>query len=186
MRVDLFSTIHKAVRSLLFELSADVARLDVTSTAAVDGLCHRVDRVLAFLDEHAGIENTFIVPLLHELAPELAADLAREHRALDAVQIEVALAADAVAIADLSTRPVAGAHLVRVVNHLVAVQLIHMNREETEVNYVLWDGRTDTDLVALRGAMTQSLPNERRAEWMAIMLPALSPVEQRLIGGARV
>src|SRR5690606_6484439 len=134
MRVDLFSTIHKGLRAMLFELSAETARTDVTSTAAVDALVARVERVLAFLDEHAHVEDTFVMPELRALDPLLADELAADHRGLDAVQTEVSLAAEALALADLSQRTRAGAQLLRVVNHLVAVHLLHMNREETEVN----------------------------------------------------
>jgi hypothetical protein len=186
MRVDLFSTIHKGIRALLFELAAEAARADVTSTSAVDALCERVERVIAFLDEHAGLEDRFVIPQVRELDPDLAAELGRDHRALDAVQTEVALAADAVSLADLSQRPVAGAQLVRVINHLVAVQLLHMNREETEVSATLWAGRDDAALSALRAAMAGSLPRERLAAWMSIVTPALNPVEQRLVGGTPV
>jgi hypothetical protein len=185
-RVDLFSTIHKGIRALLFELAGEAARADVTSTATVDALCGRVEWVLAFLDEHAQLEDRFVIPEVRALDPDLGEELARDHRALDAVQTEVALAAEAVSLADLSQRPVAGAQLVRVVNHLVAVQLLHMNREETEVNATLWAGRDDAALARLRASMAGSLPKERFAEWMAIVTPALNPVEQRLVGGSPV
>jgi hypothetical protein len=186
MRVDLFSTIHKGVRALLFELSTEAARLDVNSTPAVDALVARVERVLGFLEEHAHTEDTYILTELRALDPLLADELACEHRALDAAQTEVALAAEAVALADLSQRPVAGTRLVRVVNHLVALHLLHMNREETEVNAALWAGRGDAELAALREALRGGLSRERYAEWIAVVTPAMNPVERRLVAGAAV
>jgi hypothetical protein len=182
MRVDLFTTIHKGIRALLFDLAADAARADVSSTAAVDALADTVERVLAFLEEHAHIEDTFIIPELRALDPDLAEEIARDHRGLDAVQTEVALAADALSLADLSQRPVAGAQLVRVINHLVAVHLLHMNREETEILATLWAGRDDATLAALRGRMAGSLPRERFVAWMAVVRPALNPTELALAG----
>jgi hypothetical protein len=182
MRVDLFSTIHKGIRAQLFELAADAARVDVSSTPAVDALADKVERVLEFLDEHAGLEDRFVIPELRALDPDLADSLAHDHRALDAVQTEVGLAADALSLADLSQRPVAGAQLVRVLNHLVAVQLLHMNREETEVNATLWAGLDDAALASLRTRMAGSLPRERFAEWMAIVRPALNPTEITMAG----
>jgi hypothetical protein len=177
MRVDLFITIHKGLRAQLFELAADAARVDVTSTPAVDAIADKVERVLAFLDEHASLEDRFVIPQVRALDPDLADELARDHRALDAVQTEVGLAADAISLADLSQRPLAGAQLARVINHLVAVQLLHMNREETEVNATLWAGLDDATLAGLRAAMAGSLPRERFAEWMAIVRPTLNPTE---------
>ena len=34
--------------------------------------------------------------------------------------------------------------------------------------------------------LSLGLPGHHGIEWMAIMMPALNPVEQRLVGGARV
>jgi hypothetical protein len=173
--------IHKGIRSMLFDLARAAGRADVTSTAAVDELVGHIDRVIAFLDEHAKVENQFVVSEIRALDPLLADELAAEHRGLDVVQREVQLAADALALTDLAQRPVAGAQLARIVNHLVAVQLIHMNREETEVNATLWAGRDDTYLMALRTRMAGSLPSDRFAAWRALVEPALNPVERRVL-----
>ena len=156
MRVDLFSLIHKAVRTLLFELSIEAGRVDLTSTAAIDDLAGRIDRVLQFLDEHARIEETYVVPALRNLDELLAEELAVEHRALEVVQIEVERSIVALEQADLAARVSAGANLLRVINHLVSVQLVHMNREETEIMATLSAGLKDPDLGALRIRMAES------------------------------
>lgn len=179
MRVDLFSTIHKGVRAMLFDLSRTAARTDVTSTALVDELVDHVDRVLGFLDEHAGLEDQFIFPAVRRLDPLLADELAADHRGLEVVQREVELAADALALTDLSQRPLVGAQLIRVINHFVAVQLLHMNREETEVNATLWAGLSDVELGTLRATIGASIPADRAALWRVILEPALNPVERR-------
>jgi hypothetical protein len=185
-RVDLFTVIHKGIRSLLFDLARDAARVDLTSTHAVDGLVARIERTLGFLDEHARLEDTHMFSALRALDADLADELAEEHRALEVVQLEVERAADALALAQLSARPDAGAHLARTINHLVAVQLIHMNREETEVSACLWAGYTDEQLIAIRTRLKDTLTAERYAEWMAIVAPALNPVEHRLVIGTAV
>jgi len=185
MRVDLFTTIHKGVRTLMFDLSRAASRADITSTVAIDELVEHIDRVMTFIDEHAKLEDQFVIPAVRALDPLLADELAYDHRGLDAVQREVQLAADALALTDLSQRPTAGAQLVRVINHFVAVHLLHMNREETEVNATLWAGRSDLELGALRAQIAGSLPTERRALWAQILEPAMNPVERRQLGGVR-
>ena len=179
-RVDLFTVIHKGLRALLFDLSRDAARIDLTSTHAVDGLVATIERTLGFLDEHAHVEDTY---LASSLDPGLAAELAADHRALEVVQLEVQRAADALALAELSARAEQGAHLARVINHLVAVQLVHMNREETELNAVLWAKFSDAELIAIRNRVKSTQTAERQAEWTKIVGPALNPVERRLMIG---
>lgn len=186
MRVDLFTIIHKGIRALLFDLSREAARIDVTSTHAIDGLVARVERTLGFLDEHARIEDTHVMPALRARDAALANEVDAEHRALEVVQLEVERAADALALAQLSNRDEAGAHLARTINHLVAVQLIHMNREETEVIASLRAGYRNDELLLLQSRARQMLGPARHAEWMQIVAPALSPVEQRLVIGNTV
>ena len=186
MRVDLFSMIHKAVRSVLFELSLEAARVDLTSAAAIDALAARIDNALQLLDEHARVEEMFVMPALRALDELLADELAAEHRALEVVQIEVERATAALEQADLATRSEAGASLIRLINHLVSVQLVHMNREETEVMASLWAGMKDPDLGSLRVRMAESLPAERRLAWRSLLEASISPVERRLVLGAPV
>lgn len=184
MRVDLFSVIHKGLRSQLFELSLETARVDLTQTCAIDALVAKVEAVLGLLDEHAHHEDTHMFPILRRSEPTLANELEAEHRANEVLQIEVERAADALALADLSARPAKGAQLVRVVNHLIAMQLVHMNREETEVQAALWAAFDDRELAMLRTRVIESIPPARHAEWMKILAPALSPMERQHAIGA--
>lgn len=183
MRVDLFTTIHKAVRALLFELAADAARVDLRSAAAIDALVARVEHVIDLLDEHAHQEDAHVISVVRTIAPELAGSLASDHRALDVVAIEVERTAHLLAQAEPAQRPAAGAQLARLVNHLVAVQLVHMGREETEVNEALWGALDDLELAAVRARILGGMPAARTDEWRSLMAPALSPMERQLVLG---
>jgi len=183
MRVDLFTTIHKAIRADLFDLAREAARCDLRSTEDVDALVAHVERTVGYLEEHAHHEDNHILGAVRTVAPELAASLAQDHRALDVVAIEVERAAHALATAGAAERPAAGAQLARLVNHLVAVQLVHMNREETEVNDALWGSLGDPELAEIRGRILGGIPAERMVEWRALMAPALSPVERAAVIG---
>jgi hypothetical protein len=185
-RVDLFTMIHKGLRALLFDLAREAARVDPTSNQAVDGLVARLERALGFLTEHAALEDAHVLAALRAVDEGLAGELASDHRSLEVVQLEVERAADALALAQLSARPAAAAHLGRLINHLVAVQLIHMNREETEVSARLWAGYSDDELIGLRTRLRDAIPADRYAEWMRIVGPALNPVEHRLVIGSAV
>jgi hypothetical protein len=61
---------------------------------------------------------------------------------------------------------------------LAAEHLVHMQREERDVNRSLWAHRTDEELRALHGRIVGSIPPERNAEWLGLILPALSLPER--------
>jgi hypothetical protein len=185
-RVDMFTMIHKGLRALLFELAAEAARVDPSSTAAIDALCAKIERVLGFFDEHAALEDAHAFVALRTVAPALASSLAAEHRTLDLAQREVEHAAELLALAPLAARGEAAAQLARRVNRMTSAHLAHMDREETEANGALWDALDDAELGEVRRRLISAIPPPRYAEWMAMVAPALDPVERRRVVGGTV
>lgn len=185
-RVDLYTTIHKAIRAQLFDVATEAARVDLRSTVAVNLLAERVARVLGFLEDHAHHEDTHVLPAVHAVAPEVATSLDIEHRMLDGIQAEVAAAAAALVRAEPAHRAASGLALMRQLNRLIAAHLSHMGREETEANAALWCGYDDAALGGIQGRLIGSIPAARMAEWQEIMMPALNPVERALVTGGAV
>lgn len=182
-RVDLFTTIHKGIRALLFEAALDTARVDLSITCEVDELVAKIERMLGFLEEHARLEDAEIVPAVRVVDPVLAATLAAEHQTHPSVHAAVERAARSLALAPEGERVYAGKHLMRVVNQLVSMQLLHMNHEETVVNAVLWGAYGDAELVAMRNRTVARIPDARHAEWRAVLAPAVDPAERLVLAG---
>lgn len=172
MRVDVFSTIHKALRRVLFELADELARVELSRTIAIDDVVARVERVIELLDEHALLEDECVFPMIRELDPLLADELAQDHRALLIVQCEVERIAQELAMADLASREHHAHRLAIAVTHLIALQLLHMNREETEGNRVLWSGLDDAALLAISKRAAARLSPDRAAEWQQLVIAA--------------
>jgi len=186
MRVDMFTTIHKGVRAMLFELAVEAARVDLRDDAAVAGLVARVTRTCTFLDEHAHHEDVHIVPALRRATPEVATALDVEHRMLETIQAEVTRVAGVLATAPVVERGAIGGQLVRLLNRLIAAQLAHMGREETDANEALWGAFTDPELAAIREGLIGTIPPARYAEWRELLAPALNPIERGLVLGGAV
>src|SRR5262245_51405565 len=72
---DPFTTVHKGVRALLFEVATSVARLEPTSDEDVDTLCERIDRALDLALEHERAEHAVVLPVLEIVDRRLAARL---------------------------------------------------------------------------------------------------------------
>jgi hypothetical protein len=182
-RVDLYTTIHKGIRALLFDVTAAAARLDASRDEDVDDLVDRVERLLRFLDEHAEHEDAEVLPAVRRVAPAIEAGLAADHRALDGLQQQVGIAAEALAVADGDERPALAADLCRRLNQLTAAHLSHMHREETEANPALWAGFGDEELLAIQLRIIGDIAPDRFEEWMTFVLPALSPAERAQMAG---
>jgi len=177
-RVDLFAAPHRALRVRLFEVTTRVAVVEIASTAAVDAMVAQVEEALAFLDEHAGIEDRLILPAVRAISPALARDLASEHRGLDRLQLDVEGGADDLAAAPIGARCAAATELARRLDRLTRAHLAHMGREETEANPVLWGALADAELVALRERAHATLAPARQVAWAALLAAAATPAER--------
>jgi hypothetical protein len=177
-RVDLYTTIHKAVRALLFETAALAARTDPGDAEEVTALAVAVRRLVRLLDDHAEHEDAEVLPVLARFAPELHADLQGEHARTDGLQRELHGMAERLR----ASRGEERASLVRRVHErlcrLTAEHLRHMDREETEAMRALWAHCSDQELDQIHQRILRSIPPPVMAEWAAVMLPAMSLPER--------
>jgi hypothetical protein len=185
-RVDLFTTVHKGLRVLLFETTRLVARTDFADDHECSVAVVATTELLRWLDEHSAHEDAVIMPRLSELAPELHSALAAEHARVDGLAHVVKRLLPRFSGADTAQRIALGVRLHRRLGRLTAEHLAHMEREETEANRVLWAHIDDASLAALRGRILASIAPARLAAWLGILLPAVSPAERAgMIAGLR-
>ncbi len=66
-------------------------------------------------------------------------------------------------------------------NLFVAAQLAHLAFEETELNRVLWQGKTDAELSLLRQTIRAGMPPARLEMWAELMRDSLDTAELSLL-----
>ncbi|BDG05298.1 hemerythrin domain-containing protein [Anaeromyxobacter oryzae] len=185
-RVDLYGTVHKGIRGLLAGTAALAGRTDFARAEEAARAAAEVRRLLGFLDEHAHHEDTWVMPEVARIAPELHADLAADHVRTDGLHRELAGLAARVEGATEAERVSLGARIHERLWRLAAEHLRHMAREEADAQRVLWAHRTDEELGQLHGRLLASIPPARMAEWSAIILPALATRERAgMLAGMR-
>ena len=185
-RPNYFSNIHKAVRAGLFEVSLQVARADFGDWEAAAEAGRNVVELMDFLDEHAGHEQRFVFPELASFAPTLAAELEAEHVELEERQSEIRILAHQVHGSSSKDREKAGRLLARSLTLLIADQLRHLDREETEANAAAWANHTDVELARIQARVQAAMLPETRDRFARRMLLALNVGEQaELLSGAR-
>lgn len=182
-RLDLYTPIHKAIRSALFEMAATLGRTAFAEPAEAAAAVVGLRQLFECLTEHAEHEDVVVLPELRHCAPELHAVLEDEHARLVGMQRELEQLLPRLAEAGAEQRPAIGQRLQHALHRLIAAQLTHLVREEVEVNRALWAQFDDDGLRALHARiMTRIAPN-RLTQWLRLMLPALSlPERQQLLG----
>jgi hypothetical protein len=170
-RVDLYGTVHKGIRTRLFDLCVELARCDFGSRSEVGIALEAYHRTVGFLREHHEHEDRHVEPALAALAPDILATVRRQHAAADAMIAEL----DALAAAAEGNDPrAAGAALLARYHRFLVDYLEHMQAEETVVMPALWAKYSDQELGELRARVQGSIAPPRFAEWMEIMLPAMN------------
>ena len=184
-RPNYFNNIHKALRAGLFEVSLQVARADFGDLEAAAEAGRNVVELMDFLDEHAGHEQRFVFPELASFAPTLAAELEAEHVELEERQSEIRILAHQVHGSSSKDREKAGRLLARSLTLLIADQLRHLDREETEANAAAWANHTDVELARIQARVQAAMLPEARDRFARRMLLALNVGEQaELLSGA--
>lgn len=171
-RFDLYHHVHKAVRGLWFDALAAVQRTDFTNDAEVVATSAVLRRTMRLAQLHAEHEDHAIHPVLHRLAPDLAADLEAGHDRFEGLDKEIERDLTRVSTSTPAERASLGVRIQDRLTALVADHLMHMSIEESRANRVLWAHHTDAELVAIQDQILAAMPPAEIAEWLDWMLPA--------------
>jgi hypothetical protein len=194
--VDILTPIHKALRSMIYDLASRLQSTDWTDAAATEAVLADLRYefgagvparcVLCLLHAHAGHEETVFpqirshdAPLIDELLEDHR-DFARRLGAAEALGGELRKAAEA------ERRRALGKELNQHLNDFFARYLAHMNREETALVPLLNRRLTDGQLIGIRTMVERSMPPERMQEMLRWMMRSLDANELTdLLAGAR-
>jgi hypothetical protein len=185
-RYDLFTAVHKGLRAAMFDAGALLGRTDFGDRGEALQAARAGERVLSLLDEHAAHEDAVVLPAVEALHPELFVALREEHARLDGLQRELAAFAARLARSEEAERASLGTRVHDRFGIAVAEQLRHMQREEHDVQRLLRAHCSDDELRAMHGRILARIPPPRSAEWLGIILPALSLPERVAVLGALV
>ncbi len=194
---DLFTPIHKGLRSLLYATSARIQTNDFGDVDATRTLVHDLDRdfatarvstcALCIMAAHAEAEETMIFPESEKFGNELVARLVREHRELARQELAIAEAGRRLlALGTPSDRIAAGVALNQTANELLAAYFGHMNLEETDLVPLMREHFTDAQMAAMRGRIISGLPPDQLFAFLGWILPSMNVTElSEMIGVAR-
>jgi hypothetical protein len=182
---DLFTPIHKGLRSMLYGLSSrlqtnDFADLTATKTLVNDlendfAIARSAGCTVCVLSQHANDEEAAIFPDAAKAGNELIATLIEQHHDLARREASLAQSAHALlAIENPEGRVGAGVKLNQSANELFAAYIAHMNREEADLVPWMKDHFSDAQMAAMRGAIIGRTPPDRVFAILGWMLPSLN------------
>ncbi|MYM63027.1 hemerythrin domain-containing protein [Pseudomaricurvus sp. HS19] len=180
-RYDIYSLIHKGLRSCLTEALINLGRVDLSSEAELGTVLVQVGDLLEICRGHLHHENTFIHPAMEACEPGVAAGMYSHHdqHVVMIGQLQSLLAQLQQCAAE--ARPQVAAQLYRKLAVFVADNLAHMHEEETDNNAVLWRHYSDEEIHAIEQRLVQSLSPGDNARYMRWMLTAMNHQERETL-----
>lgn len=173
-RISLVTSPHKGIRYAFAQLGCKAGSLDFADQTAVADLKNQLVEFGELLEEHADLENRFILTALEERAPGSARHDEEDHKQLHFMQENLLSKLDA--ILALSGSPAEAARLgyefYQDFGMLHAAHLEHMMEEETVTQNLMWKHFTDEELRGLHGQIVGSIPPPVMLAWMQFILPA--------------
>jgi len=183
-RMDLYVSIHKALRHVMTDTLTRVGRIDVADRADLDEALGQLDELLGLCLGHLHHENEFVHTAIEAREPAGSQRIAGEH--VEHAESIAALQGEAAALRDANGLDAERLAL-RLYRHLalfVAENFQHMHIEETVHNALLWQHYSDAELGALHGMIMASIAPQEHLLVARWMLPASTPAERAAVAGA--
>lgn len=177
-RLDLYASIHKALRAAMADALLTLGRCDTQDPVEVSAMAHTLRELLHFCEQHVAHEDRFMHPALHARAPGVSDHAADDHHGhLEHIAM---LRAELEALLERapSRREAAALALYRRLSLFVAENFEHMLIEETRHNAALWAHYSDAELAALHDALVASIPPQEMMATLRWLVPYMAHGER--------
>ena len=168
---DLFTPVHKSVRSMIYDVGRELQKTDFADHGATDKICSKLEFdfrtassscMLCYLSSHARDETRYVFSVMQKYEPDMVQMLLREHEEIERKLGDLTkMSAELKALENLEERILKGDELNRAVNDFFAYYITHMNKEEATILPATQKYLTDQEMMKIRANIVQALPPDR-------------------------
>lgn len=177
-RYNSFNIIHKGLRAALFDTALRLQTTDFTLEDAAEEAVNRVKTIVMLFQGHAQKEDDYILPMISEYEPSVAAGFNGEHEEDEKLGLELEHAAERVLNASSATESrTSGRELTEAFIRFLVFNLTHMAKEENIINKILWRYYSDDQIKEITGRIGQSEPAWKQDIYATWMLRGINNAE---------
>jgi hemerythrin-like domain-containing protein len=176
-RFNLFNRVHKGLRGFLYNVGLTIQQTDFANPQAVETI-EKLQQLMHFFDKHANVEDQFILPHVSRHNEALVNDMEKDHEVDHRLIQELQDQIDVWKNATQEDKKVsAGRKIFYAFNEFIAFNLYHMNREENELMYTMWQHMTDDGIREIEQQIIQSINPEVLFEECRWIMRSISNTE---------
>ena len=176
-RFDALTPIHKALRSLVYEVGGDLQTTDFADELEAAGAGADLELALHLMEDHHTTEEVYFYPKLQPFEERLVATMLEQHQHVVQLLNVADEARKRVRSPAAEVRVKAGADLNCRFNELVAFYLEHLAQEEAKVLPATWRHFDDAQLMAIQGAIIADMDPGMLFQWLGWMFKGLNRPE---------
>lgn len=177
-RYDIYAHIHRALRASMATTLIETGRVDPGCNEAVERQLQSIDALLVLCSDHLEHENTYIHAAMEARRPGASHKTASDHDQHVAMIGLLTRDIERVRTATGAERQGRLQSLYQHLSSFVAENFEHMLIEESYNNAVLWDHYSDDEIRQIEGALVTSIPPDKNAIILQLMLPAIPQPER--------
>jgi len=176
-RQDLFTPIHKAIRSMIYETGSILQSADFRDYEEEQAALKILGEHLKMLKSHGQHEDNNIFNRLNEYDHETANIFFHEHNIIHKKYESLTLHIKEMLLSNTENKSELALKINRGFNDFAAFYFSHMNKEEEIAIPSTQKYFSDEELAEMRMKIQSSIPPDEYKVWMQYMLPSLNNLE---------
>lgn len=173
-RLRVYNIPHKGLRNALSQFTLLAGSTDYRDEFAVGQLYKTGREVFDMLNEHAEMENTYVLTALEARSPGAGHHNFEDHEVIEQRQTELEQALNrlhSLVRAGVDARAEGEAFFLQL-NHFFSAYLAHMLEEEEEIQVKMWELFSDEELMDIQRRIAAKLPPEHTLTMIKWSAPA--------------
>lgn len=178
LRYNIFNMIHKALRLKLYETAQALLHTYFGDKDGAAEVLNKLNEIIDAFENHGYHEDSILMPVIAKFQPEMIASFEKDHKddhhfGNELKQLQLIYHA---AQSD-DERTVAGSAITLAFTDYMIFNLQHMQREEVELNKLLWDNFSDDEIKKISHEIETSIPPEEMAVTARWIMQAINSNE---------
>ena len=177
-RLNIFNQIHKGLRALLFDTATLMQQTDLGDSKLAEPVLEQTQLLLALFDAHAQHEDACILDKAAHHAPDLVREFKAEHQTTRLLARRLRELINSYrAASSYEQRQVIGYSLLYALHDFISFNLKHMNKEEQDLNAVLWHYYPDEAIHLMEQKIQAMIPADQLLTYFKWMIKGSNEVE---------